>query len=208
MKFKISREDIEEMSELRIVEFSFPMYTTQLINMISSTAQATRPSTVGQMSDLVPQYIKFETDANNKPTLSRWRKWYLKQNPEAIDRATDKILHKTKSYLEAIQKIDRPMIKKWVEDLVIYKSYKSLIYEDIALGEVAKRLNTDYQRARPEDESKQIDGFIEGRPVQVKKKDGKYNVMMDMIPNSHTLITYKENRNSSLMIEFDESNFI
>ncbi len=36
---------------------NFPKYTTQLINLISNTAQATRSSVVGQMTDLIPEFL-------------------------------------------------------------------------------------------------------------------------------------------------------
>ncbi|MDZ7363482.1 MAG: MjaI family restriction endonuclease [candidate division KSB1 bacterium] len=54
MKIKITNEEIQPLLELPVPEF--PKYTTQLINLASQNAQATRPKVVGQMSELIRQF--------------------------------------------------------------------------------------------------------------------------------------------------------
>jgi hypothetical protein len=62
LKTKITNQEIQSLLELPITEF--PKYTTQLINLASQNAQATRPKVVGQMSELIKQFPK-----------THWQEW-------------------------------------------------------------------------------------------------------------------------------------
>lgn len=53
MKIKISNKELIE--ELVGKKREFPKYATQLINLASRTAQATRPRVVGQMTELIKE---------------------------------------------------------------------------------------------------------------------------------------------------------
>ncbi len=74
---KISASQIKE----ELLGIVFPKYTTQIINLISNTAQATRSHVVGQMSDLV---LQFKEDAAID-NVEEWKKWYTKHHPESIE---------------------------------------------------------------------------------------------------------------------------
>ena len=54
IKKKIKNAEIEALSNAS--QFTFPKYTTQLINLVNSNAQGTRPVVVGQMSDLIQEF--------------------------------------------------------------------------------------------------------------------------------------------------------
>ena len=201
-KLKISKAEINKF----YIGSDFPKYTTQIINLVNNTAQATRPSVVGQMSDLVSEFRK--SAKGNEDTLLEWKKWYLKRYPESIELATSKIYDMLQNYVDAMRKINRIMIRRWVEDLVIYKSYKGIKYQEIALHKVADFCKKDFRGASSQEESKGIDGFVGEEPVQVKKKDGSYHVMIDIHKPKFTLITYSENKDGSVSIEFDESKIL
>lgn len=47
MKKKIYNQTVEELSNAEA--YDFPKYTTQIINLVNSNAQGTRPVVVGQM---------------------------------------------------------------------------------------------------------------------------------------------------------------
>jgi len=49
--------------------YSFPKYTTQLINLANSNAGGTRPKIVGQMSELIQEF--------DGRCLDDWEQWYL-----------------------------------------------------------------------------------------------------------------------------------
>ncbi|MCY4216870.1 MAG: MjaI family restriction endonuclease [Flavobacteriaceae bacterium] len=202
-KSKIYQYFIETDDNIRNwdMDLNFPKYTTQLMNLISNTAQATRSSVVGQMTDLIPEFLQLKEDHS----ISAWKKWYTERYLNSIENATDKIFSILKNYVAAIQQIDRAMIEKWVEDLVIYKSYTGIVIQGIALQMIAKKYNKSYRRATPEEESDGIDGYIGDVPVQIKPRNGEsYNVLMDKYRTKYLLVTYKK-EDKSVSIEFDES---
>ena len=53
-KTTIKNAEIQEI--LSGEEFKYPKYTTQIINLANQNAQGTRPSVVGQMSDLINEF--------------------------------------------------------------------------------------------------------------------------------------------------------
>ena len=156
-EYKLVKEDIIEGAE---PGYEFPKYTTQLINQASQNMQATRPKVVGQMTELV-----FECPYKKQ---EEWEEWYLNKYPDAIDKATDKAYEGVINFKNAIDKIDRDMVKAWVTDLVLTKTAEGLIFQEAILAYIADIENTSYRLAKPEEESKGIDGYIGNKPVQVK----------------------------------------
>ena len=104
MKIKLNNEEIRKLLDIESSEF--PIYTTQLMNLANQNAQGTRPRVVGQMSELIQHFTG--------QTLTEWEQWYLKRKPDAIRQATEKVLHMVENLKEAIEKIDRDMVEKWV----------------------------------------------------------------------------------------------
>ena len=54
MKKNISNGEVENLSNAP--SYTFPKYTTQIINLVNGNAQGTRPDVVGQMSDLIQEF--------------------------------------------------------------------------------------------------------------------------------------------------------
>lgn len=138
----------------------FPKYTTQIINLANQNSQGTRPKVVGQLSELIQQCPHKEYE--------KWKEWYLAKHPSAIDDAEKKIIGMIEELKKAINKIDEQMVRKWVEDLVIDKTFIGLKFQEAILKRIAKIKNTSYQLATPQEESKGIDGFIGDVPVSIK----------------------------------------
>ncbi len=138
----------------------FPKYTTQIMNIANQNAQGTRPNVVGQMSDLYK-----ECPEN---TFEGWKQWYLDKKPGAIDEAVDRVMPMINNMKEAMDKIDREMVRKWIEDLVVKKTAEGLIAQEAILREIARQEEVDWKPATPEEESKNIDGYIGGQPVSIK----------------------------------------
>ena len=167
--FKIKNEEL-------IVEISgeakqFPKYTTQIINLANKNSQGTRPIVVGQLSELIQECPHKE--------FKRWKEWYLKKYPDAIDKATDKIIPMIEGFKEAINKIDRNMVKKWVDDLVIDKTFIGLKFQEAILKRVAKMKKVSYRLSNLQEESKGIDGFIGNIPVSIKPVTYKIKDMLN-----------------------------
>lgn len=50
----MKNSEVEQLSNAS--QFDFPKYTTQIINLVNSNAQGTRPEVVGQMSELIQEF--------------------------------------------------------------------------------------------------------------------------------------------------------
>ena len=161
--FIISNEELAE--ELVGETKTFPKYTTQILNLCNQNAQGTRPSVVGQMSELV-QECPYRT-------YKEWRQWYLSKKPNAIADATQRIKTMVGNLRNAIALIDDNMIRAWVEDLVIAKSFTGLHFQQAILSRVAKMKRTTFRIAQPDEESKGIDGYIGQEKVSIKPETYK-----------------------------------
>lgn len=142
----------------------FPKYTSQLINWANQNAQGTRPRVVGQMSELLPEFLR----SNEQKTIYGWEKWYTEHYPEAIDIATEKIYTQILNLTQAIQLIDKGMVRQWVEDLLINKTFNGLYIQKAILASLAEKKGTTYRLAMPEEEAKGIDGLVGNVPYSVK----------------------------------------
>lgn len=67
MNYTIKKEDIENYNNSD--SFSFPKYTSQLINLANQNAQGTRPVVVGKMSDLFQEFLESDEERN----IDGWR---------------------------------------------------------------------------------------------------------------------------------------
>lgn len=196
MKYTLKNEKIESYNESE--SCSFPKYTSQLINWANQNAQGTRPVVVGQMSELFPEFMASDSEM----TIDGWREWYLQRYPDAFDKATDKIYTQVQNLRNAIPMIDRDMVKRWVEDLVIYKTFNGLYVQKAILASLAERTGNTYRLASPEEESKGIDGFVGNIPYSIKpdtyKTMGRLSEVIDV-----KMIYYTKAKNG-LKIEVED----
>jgi len=146
-----------------------PKYSSQLINLANLFAQGTRPKVVGQMSELIKEFRK-----NGGRTFEDWKGWYLQKYPNAIDEATEKIWDMLNNFKETLEQLKKDDVRKWVEDLVLIKTYEGLMLQDVILKKVAEEIGGNYRPATIEEESKGIDGIIiiddKQIPVSIKSK--------------------------------------
>lgn len=138
----------------------FPKYTTQLINLANQNSQATRPCYVGQMSELIQDFPGSSYD--------QWVDWYVKKYPAAVDQATDKTWAMICKMQQAMAEIDREMVRQWMQELILTKTYAGLRFQESILKSVAAGKNTSYRLATPDEESEGIDGYIGSMPVSIK----------------------------------------
>lgn len=198
MKFRISKEAM--IHEYDFPSVIFPKYTSQIMNLANQNAQGTRPHVVGQMSELFPEY----RDSDDVPSIDGWAEWYLDRHPDAIDRATDKIEQQVENLKRAIPLIDRNMIKRWVTDLVINKTYMGLYYQQVILAHIAETEQLPWRLATPEEESQGIDGYIGSHAYSIKPNTYK---TMSRLPESIqvTMIFYSVNATSGdLMVTIED----
>ncbi len=157
-KIKIKNEEINTLLDIENIEF--PKYVTQLLNLANQNAQGTRPKMVGQMSDLIQQF--------SGKSIGEWEKWYRNKHPTALEDAVEKIFPMVENLKDAVNKIDKEMVKDWVKDLIIAKTFAGLCFQEAILKKVAEVENTKYRLADPHEESQGIDGYIGDTPVSIK----------------------------------------
>ena len=81
------------------------------------------------------------------------------------------------------------MIKTWVEDLVIAKSFTGLHFQQAILSRLAKMKRTTFRIARPDEESKGIDGYIGQEKVSIKPETYKSKLGLPGVhPYSNNLL--------------------
>lgn len=196
MKYTLKNENIESFNDSE--KFNFPKYTSQLINWANQNAQGTRPVVVGQMSELFPEFVA----SGDEITIENWRTWYTEKYPEAFEKATGKIYAQIQNLCDAITLIDREMVERWVEDLVINKTFNGLYVQKAILASLAERKGTTYRLATPEEESVGIDGYVGGVPYSVKPDT--YKTMSRLSESINVKMIYYTKTKTGLTIEVDE----
>lgn len=196
MKLTIKNEEIQALNENPNPQF--PKYTSQLINLANQNAQGTRPKVVGQLTELFEEYQKNEKEIS----IDTWKKWYLSKYPKAINDATNKIYEQIQNLKNAMELIDKNMIQKWVEDLVITKTYNGLYVQKAILYKIAKVKWTNFRLAKPEEESVGIDEYVGN--VAYSIKPDTYKTMSRLSESINVKMIYYTKTKSGIEIEFEE----
>lgn len=191
MKFKIKTKELQEIVAGQTIEF--PKYSTQIINLANQNSQGTRPNVVGQLSDLIQEF--------DGRTHEEWERWYLEKMPDAIESSVDKIFPMIEKLKDVIQYIDKKLIKKWVKDLVITKTFMGLRFQEAILKKIADRDNIPYRLATPEEESNGIDGFIGKQAVSIKPST--YKAMKNLSESIDIPIIFYEKKKDGISVEYD-----
>lgn len=196
MKYTIKNESIESYNESST--FSFPKYTSQLINCANQNAQGTRPVVVGQMSELFPEFMA----SGEEITIENWHDWYVERYPHAFENATEKIYAQVQNLRDAMPLIDREMVKHWVEDLVVAKTFNGMYVQKAILASLAERTGTVYRLATPEEEAVGIDGYVGDIPYSVKPDTYK---TMGRLPEAIAVkMIYYTKTKAGLTIEIED----
>lgn len=196
MKYLLKSESIESYNES--AAFNFPKYTSQLMNWANQNAQGTRPAVVGQMSELFPDFMA----SGEEVTIENWRNWYVERYPDAFEKATDKIYAQVQNLRNAILLINRDMVKDWVEDLVISKTFNGLYVQKAILASLAERKGTVYRLSTPAEESVGIDGYVGNIPYSVKPDT--YKTMRRLSETIAVKMIYYTKTKTGLTIEVEE----
>lgn len=190
-RVKIKNSEIQELVTGEVIDF--PRYTTQLMNLANQNAQGTRPKVVGQMSELIQQFPGKK--------LEEWELWYKAAHPKAIDEATDRVFSMIENLREAIGHVNRDLVRKWVEDLVVSKTFIGLRFQEAILKKVAAIKGMTYRLATPEEESRGIDGHIGYIPVSIKP--ATYKGKGGLVEEISVEMIFYEKKKDGLVITFD-----
>lgn len=196
MKFTIKNDELEVLNGCEST--NFPKYTSQLINWANQNAQGTRPVVVGQMSELFPEFM----NSNDEITIEKWREWYSERNPDAFEKATEKIYAQVQNLRNAISFIDREMVRNWVEDLVINKTFNGLYVQKAILASLASKKSTTYRLATPDEESQGIDGYV--GTVAYSVKPDTYKTMGRLSETINVKMIYYTKKKTGITIEVED----
>ena len=180
--------------------YRFPKYTSQLINWANQNAQGTRPAVVGQMSELFPEFQR-STDSKNI-CIEYWKRFYLKEHPDAIDNATNKIYAQVENLKNAIPLIDKEMVRAWVEDLIYCKTFNGMYVQKAILAFLAEKRGQSYRLAAPEEEAKGIDGYVGTTAYSIKPDS--YKTMGRLSENIDVKMIYYTKTKTGLKITVEE----
>lgn len=98
--------------------------------------------------------------------------------------------------------ICRNMVRKWVEDLVITETFVGLRFQAAILKKIAEELGAQYRLAGPDEEAKEIDGYINDIPVSVKPTTYKSRRLTLSEDIGAAIIFYEKNK-TGLIVEVD-----
>lgn len=169
----------------------FPKYTTQIMNLANSNAQATRPRNVGQLSELIQEF------KGNK--ISEWRIFYTEKYPNAIKEAAKKVYDMC-MIMGMDKNITPELTELWVDDLIITKTFIGLKFQEAILSKVSKIKGTTYTLSTPEDESIGVDGTIGDVKVSVKPITYKSKILSEEIIFP---IIYYTKKKDGILIEWN-----
>lgn len=196
MIYNLKNESIEGYNNSE--NYSFPKYTSQLINWANQNAQGTRPKVVGQMSELFPEFVS----QTEHVTIEHWERFYEMQYPDAFNKATDKIYAQIENLRDAIQLIDRDLVQKWVEDLIINKTFNGMYVQKAILASLADLKDMDYRLATPDEEAKGIDGYVGG--VAYSVKPDTYKTMNRLSETIDVKMIYYTKTKTGLKVEVED----
>lgn len=194
-KVKMKNNEVERLSNAS--QYDFPKYATQIINLLNSNAQGTRPAVVGQMSELIQEF--------DGKSLDEWILWYNERQPNAVHDATEKIFGMYQLMSEAFGAITREMIEAWVKDLVYTKTYCGLKFQSAIIAFLADKVQKPYRLANVEEEANGIDGFIGDTPIQIKSIT--YKIEGRLPENIEVPIVYYDKKKDGINIEYDSDIF-
>lgn len=191
-QIKIPQAEIKDLLDVQPV--NFPKYSTQILNLANQNAQGARPSVVGQMSELIQEF--------SGKSIKEWEQWYLDKHPNAIENASKKIKEMVEHFKNVITQIDDQMIRDWVKDLVIIKTYIGLNFQEAILKKISQTLNSTYRLSTPDEESKGIDGFIGDIPVSIKPDT--YKSKMNLQEKIEVKFIYYTKAKDGIVIDYEE----
>jgi|WetSurMetagenome_2_1015567.scaffolds.fasta_scaffold09003_7 hypothetical protein len=172
-----------------------PKYAGPIINLANRFGRATRPEKVGSLAILARGKL-------NKGIIY-WEKWYKNKYPDIIDKATDEAFAKLKEIKRSLRNVDREIVKKWVEDLIIRKTFNGLKLQEKIIMEVAKKVRRKYRRPTKLEESRGIDGWIGGKSVSVKAKSYRTEGFLPEEIEANAMIYYSKTKNG-IKIKYDD----
>ena len=101
----------------------------------------------------------------------------------------------------AIQQVDRDLVRKWVEELVLVKTFTGLKVQEPILKKIAELTGSPYRFSNTTEEDKGIDGYVGDRAVSIKPHT--YQSMQGLSERIEATLIYYTKTKDGLTIEYD-----
>ena len=125
-------------------------------------------------------------------TKDRWEDFYDKKiGLDKIEDAADKNWEYIQRIKENLNMLDKKDVFKWTHDLIMNKTFSGLQLQLEILEMVSYN---EYRLATPEEESKGIDGFVDGEPVSIKPNTYKKKIEYGKEAIPYRIIYYKQTK--------------
>ena len=102
------------------------------------------------------------------------------------------------NFKKASLKIDRDLVRSWVEDLVLGKTFTGLKFQAAILGRLAEIKGCSYRLTEPDEESQGIDGFVGEEAYSIKPKT--YNTLPNLQESIEAKIIFYEKKNDGSVV--------
>jgi len=188
---KLTNDQIDSLIVSRTV--NFPKYASTIINRANSISQATRPKHVGQMTELIQEFPGH--------SFEDWTNWYRSKQPDSIENATQRIMKMIDDFQQLMPDIDEEMVREWVEDLVLVKTFTGLRFQEAIFKYPAEIKDCKFRMSTPEEESRGIDGFLDDVAYSIKPMS--YIAMSDLAENIDVRMILYTKTSSGIKFEFD-----
>lgn len=171
------------------------------MNTANQNAQATRPKVVGSMNEIIAEFRNEYPDGSYEDWVTFYNEEY--NGEKRIEEATQKTHTMIQQMRDAMDQIDEAMVHRWIEDLVLYKTYLGFDTQEAIFRKLADEYDRDYTRASAADESKGIDGYLDEQPVSIKPATYKQKDRLQ--EDIQAPIVYYEEFSTSNALELDVS---
>lgn len=139
---------------------AFPDLTSELISLANHLSKATTRKKLGNPASVIE---KFEGK-----TFEDWERFYEETCPGALDTASREIYSALGKLREALALVDEELVRHWVEEAVLKRTYAAWRIQETILRHIAKRQGKPFRQADDRESEAGIDGFIDERPFSVR----------------------------------------
>lgn len=147
---KLTREELRGKDVGEIT--TFPPLSSELIQLANLKTHAVTKKIVGKPQDLIQQF--------EGKTYEEWCERYTAEHPGAIDKATDMIAASVAELKAAVDNINRDLVKRWVKETVLKKTYARFRLPEVILKKIARIRELPFRPPDAAEEAEGIDGFI------------------------------------------------
>lgn len=184
-EIKIDKKEIRRLLGKRVCmrdifndhSLDFPKYVYPSVNQAGLLSRSCSSKNIGHLHSLIKKR-KFRS-------LSEWKIWYTKKNPNNVKIAVDKLYDCLIELMSNITNNNTKVSKKgqnklkeycqvFVENLMFEKTFAGLKIQEVILAKLSEIVGEQYVWTNEKDDSSGVDGYIGKIPVSVKPKSCKY----------------------------------